>query len=198
MYPKSIPETVDPLMFERAWVQSRVFMIDIIKYLHTRLAHHSNLTKTCLDVGPHLLGGTTLLKELHSPDSFTRLKLTVSALDIDDKFESKCKQIAPDLEYIVGDLYEIDRVFDIVIASHVLEHVPDPISFCKALQKRSRDIVIVACPWREFPLTTQGHINTIDKTLTRAVGARDLEVFSNFSWGLDRECCLFWLPGLQD
>jgi hypothetical protein len=85
IYPHSIPKGVNPDSFTKGWVQSRVFMMQIICYLHDLYASSPGL-KTCLDVGPHLLGGTTLLKELDSPESFTRLKLDVSAIDLDDRF----------------------------------------------------------------------------------------------------------------
>jgi 2-polyprenyl-3-methyl-5-hydroxy-6-metoxy-1,4-benzoquinol methylase len=137
MYAKALPNDVDPIKFEQAWVQSRLFMLDIIHLIHELYEHGYSLHKTCLDVGPHLMGGTTLLKELHSPDSFTRLKLDISVIDLDDRFQEQCNKIDPDMEYLIGDVTKIDRAFDITICSHVIEHVPDPVKFCKSLQEKN-------------------------------------------------------------
>jgi 2-polyprenyl-3-methyl-5-hydroxy-6-metoxy-1,4-benzoquinol methylase len=111
-------------------------------------------------------------------------------------FLAQCKAVDPNVKYIVGDIYSHDESFDIIIASHVLEHVPNPIKFLQRLQELSREWVIVACPWRESPLRTAGHINTIDKTILNAVKARNIHIYTDLSWGHDKECVIFCLQGM--
>jgi len=178
--------------------QSLLFMVEIIPVIH-RLYEHipERVYKSVLEVGPENFAGTELLAHTHAPHSYNRLKLNVSALDITDHFDYLRQLIAPQVEFLITDVFEIkDRVWDFSIASHVIEHVPDPVAFVRQLQSLSRDFVIIAAPWMEDPIITKSHCNTITKELVREMGARDLNIFTNYSWGKDREVCIFWLPGL--
>lgn len=120
----------------------------------------------------------------------------MSAVDITNNFGLLKELIAPNIEFLIKDIFDIkDRTWDFCIASHVIEHVPNPLQFVRQLQALANDFVIVACPWVEDPLVTPGHINTITKSLVREMGARNLKIFTNYSWGKNREVCTFWLPG---
>ena len=104
--------------------------------------------------------------------------------------------LAPNVEFFVQDIFMIeDRAWDFIICSHVIEHVSDPKTFLKRLQQLARDFVLVACPWAENPITTKGHINTIEEDFVRAVGGCGLQTFVNYNWGKQRKVCSFWLPG---
>ncbi|OWK24284.1 hypothetical protein AJ87_24190 [Rhizobium yanglingense] len=177
--------------------QSLLFMAELIPHIHSLYEHEpENITKTVLDVGPQNMAGTALLRDIHSVYSYNRLKLHVEALDITDDFIDFGRVVAPGINLILSDIFDLrDRTWDFLIASHVIEHVPDPIKFVARLQSLAKDFVLIACPWREFPITTQSHVNTIDKEFTRKVGARGLKVFTNYSWGKRREVCIFWVPG---
>ncbi len=196
MYPRKIPDGIDPILFHRGWVQSRVFMVSIIKVLHRLYEFNAKKPRTLLDVGPHYLGGTTLLQELHSENSFTRLKLHVSAIDLNEKFKKAGEQIAPDIPYIIGDVKDLKEPFDIVLASHVIEHVEDMVAFGNLLKSKAREYAIFACPWRENPVSTNGHLHSIDKKLPFRLGAEGIEIYTDFSWGLDQECAIFWCKGM--
>ena len=189
---------LDPRVFvDKGIPQSRVFMLDVIPLLHRLYEPEpEGARKTLLDVGPQNFAGTAMLAELHGRQSFTRLKLDVTAIDLHDKFALLKELIAPSVEFIVGDLYKVEgRAWDTVVASHVVEHVPNPLKFVRRLQAVAKDYVIIACPWNENPLKTKGHINTIDKAFVRELGARDLRIFTSYTWGKEREVCLFWLDG---
>ncbi len=178
--------------------QSTLFMTEIIPVIH-RLYEHlpERIYRSAVDVGPENFAGTELLARIHAPGSFCRLKLNVSAIDITRDFDSLREIIAPQVEFIHQDIFDLEnRVWDFSIASHVIEHVPDPLSFARKMQTFSRDFVIIATPWMEDPIITKEHCNTITKKLVREMGARDLTIFTNYSWGKDREVCIFWLPGL--
>lgn len=183
---------------DKGMPQSRLFMVDIIPYIHRLYQHLPEGTwKSAVDIGPENFAGTQLLANTHSAGSFCRMKLKVTAVDITPRFEVLRPLVAPDVEFFVGNIFNVqDRKWDFSIASHVIEHVQNPLAFARRLQEISRDFVIIAAPWNEFPLKTPGHINTISKSLVREMGARDLQIFTNYSWGKDREVCLFWLPGL--
>lgn len=177
--------------------QSTLFMAEIIPLIHRLYLHLPETTyKSALDVGPENFAGTALLQQIHHPKSFCRLKLNVTAIDIHDRFEYLRQIVAPDVEFVVDNIFNVkERVWDFGIASHVIEHVPEPIEFAQQLQKLSRDFVIFATPYNEKPIITPGHVNTIDRKFLRDIGARDVNVFTNYSWGKDRDVVIFWLPG---
>ena len=193
---------IDPVSIEKfitkAIPQSQLFMAEIIQYLHKHCLDLPDLvSKTVLDVGPQTFAGTALLSGIHSRKSTNRLRLTVSALDVHSKLSLMKEIIAPEVEFIVSDIYDLnDRNFDFVIASHVIEHVPEPERFMRAMQQITRDFVIVAAPWmEEFPLAGS-HVNVVDEKLVAEVGGEDLQIFTNYCWGKHRHVCLFKLPGL--
>jgi len=181
----------------KALPQSRLFMMEIIPFMHRLWGHlPEGAWRSVLDVGPESMAGTALLASIHAANSFNRLKLDVHAIDINNKFETFKEVIAPNVTFHHGDIFGFEeRKFDMVIASHVIEHVPDPVAFVRRLQELAKEYVVIACPWREDPLVTPGHVNTIDKDFTMQVGARDLTIYTNYSWGKMREVCMFWLPG---
>jgi SAM-dependent methyltransferase len=189
---------VDPdIFFDKSMPQSELFMVEIIPIIHQLYFNWPyNGTVEVLDIGPQTFTGTRLLSRLHAPKSFNNLKMKITALDIHDRFLPLKECICPEVEFIKSDVFDVrDRSWDLIICSHVLEHVPQPEAFLQQLQKLSRRDVIVACPWNEDPITTKGHVNTIGKALVRKSGARDLRVFTNFMWGKTREVCIFTLDG---
>lgn len=189
---------LDPDIFvNKAIPQSELFMAENIRMLHDLyLSAPTNAQKTVLDIGPQAFGGTALLERLHRQSSFNKLKLKVTAVDITDKFDLLRQVQCPEVEFLHSNIYSIEnRTWDVIICSHVIEHVPNPVKFLRRLTELARDYVIVACPWKENPLSTNGHINAIDRTLVQQVQGQGLEVFVNYNWGKDREVCLFWLAG---
>lgn len=188
----------DPTLFiEKGIPQSELFMVELIPFIHRYYqAAPTNVLKTVLDVGPQSFGGTRLLQSIHNDRSFTKLRLDITALDIVSNFQNLQKLIVPEVEFLVQDLFSIqDRVWDFLICSHVIEHVPDPFPFMKQAQSLSRDFVLMACPWEEDPIVTKGHVNTINQAFIDQAGGENLKVYANYMWGKQRKVCIFTLPG---
>lgn len=181
----------------KSFAQSLLFAAEIIPLIHRLYeADPVNIHKSLLDIGPQNFAGTRLIQSIHDQRAYTNLKFSVSALDITDKFRNLQKLVAPQCEFIVSNLFDIKtRTWDLVIASHVIEHVPNPALFVTKMQEIATDYVVIAAPWNENPIVTRSHINTIDKRFVRAVEGRDLRIFTNYSWGKTREVCTFWVPG---
>jgi 2-polyprenyl-3-methyl-5-hydroxy-6-metoxy-1,4-benzoquinol methylase len=144
--------------------QSIQFMIDIIPTIRKLfLVQQSKSSISVLDVGPRTGAGSALLQKLYSPTTNSKIKMHVTALDIDDKFQEYANFCYPNLEYRIGDIYSIkNEIWDLVICSHTIEHVPNPEQFLSRLQELANDYVIIACPYNEneeslFP----GHLHSI-------------------------------------
>lgn len=176
--------------------QSTLFMAEIIPVLHDLYADlPPRATRTVLDVGPQNFAGTALLAQIHARRTFTDLKLRVSAIDIVDRFALLKEIVAPNVEFIHGNVFDLEPgSFDTVIASHVVEHVPSPQKFVHQLQAVANDHVIIATPWKEKLPLTQGHVNVIDEAFVESVGGERLTVYSNYSWGKNRKVCIFVVP----
>lgn len=185
---------------DKSMPQSELFMVELIPRIHKLFEHLPiNAEITVLDVGPQTFSGTALLSRLHSKKTFNQLKMKVTAVDIHEKFLSVKDLICPEVDFIKSDVLNLDptkQTWDLIIASHVVEHVQEPNVFLRQLQVLSNYKVLVATPWDENPITTAGHLNTVNKELIRKVSAKNLEIFTNFSWGKNREVCVFELDGL--
>lgn len=188
----------DPAKFiDKGIPQSQLFMTELIPFIHRHyMPAPANTRKSVLDIGPQSFGGTKLLYDIHNDNTFSKLKLDITALDIVSSFRMLQHLMVPEIEFLIQDIYSIKkRSWDFVICSHVIEHVPQPLQFLRRCQELARDFVLVACPWQEFPITTKGHVNTIDSALVEAAGGDNLTVYRNYMWGKQRKVCIFTLPG---
>lgn len=96
------------------------------------------------------------------------MKLKVSALDLNARFQMFKNLLDPEIELLFADIRKIkNRSWDRVNASQVVEHVPNPTSFLNELQRVARDFVLVACPWNEDPLITSGHTTAAPRGAAR-------------------------------
>lgn len=140
-------------------------MVDHIQYKITHEVHHYhkvlrkaiiNLVNECqsltekqqltiLDVG---CGRGELLLDL------IKQGIDVAGVDMDEQCVSISQEFAP---VKMGDIYDLPKIyaknsFDIVIASHVLEHLPNPKLGVEMLQTISNRFLILAVPnlgeWR--------------------------------------------------
>ena len=163
-------------------IQSYVFYCELLPHFWGLYPDgYRNLS--LLDVGSRTGAGAALLQQIHHPESFSRIKLGVTALDIDDTYVAYAKAHHPDLEYLVQDVFDenFSRRFDIVVCSHTLEHVPDPARFLARLRSLARQWVIVACPFDEKDLIP-GHVNSIGFEFLRDERAHVSHVYRSLTW----------------
>ncbi|WP_196774317.1 bifunctional 2-polyprenyl-6-hydroxyphenol methylase/3-demethylubiquinol 3-O-methyltransferase UbiG [Rhodovulum sp. MB263] len=163
--------------------QSMAFMAELMP-LFERLYPTRYHIKTLLDVGARTGSGTEFLATVLSPDSYSRLKCTVTALDIDPRMARLCRALRPQLEYLVADIFEIhDRQWDIVLCSHCLEHVLEPEPFLMQLRRLAREHVVISIPFREDPETRiKPHLHSFDETFLEAIGAENVTIYDGFHW----------------
>jgi SAM-dependent methyltransferase len=175
-------------------VQSFVFATEMLPVLWD-LYPTGIVNLTLLDVGSRTGAGTALLQYLHHPASFSRIKLRTTALDIDPSYLDYARVHFPDVEYVVGDIFDpqFTQGFDIVLCSHTLEHVPDPHGFLARLRALAKAWVIVACPFAEKDLIP-GHVNTFDHVFFEETGAHMLKVYRSLTWHQSLACFAVYSP----
>lgn len=176
----------------RSVQQSRLFTIDLIPHIH-RLFYDvpQGTSIDVLDVGIHSGAGTGLLADLHNKRSYNHLKMNVTGLDIVDNFQEYMKLCYPSFKFIKQDIFKIPegKTWDLVICSHVIEHLSDPVPFIEKLRKLTSKYAIVACPYNETELR-QGHAQTIDSDFISKLNPIEHHVYTNFCWRVRGECLI--------
>lgn len=186
----SLPPDADgDLLFRmRCDSQSLSFYGDLSRYMSKFLLGSETLS--LLDVGPRTGSGLALLRLLHHPAAFTRLKLEpVIGIDLDPDFQRIAEIEFKDIRAITGDIFDLeDKSFDIVTCSHTIEHVPDLDPFVDKMARLARRALIVACPFEEQE-RIPGHCNTITREFFAAHSFDDVEVYESNHWH-NGMCCL--------
>jgi SAM-dependent methyltransferase len=169
-------------------VQSFVFACEVMPSLWE--LYPTGIHKlTLLDVGPRTAAGTALMQYVHHPESFSRIKLKATAIDIDHSFRDYANVHFPEVEYIVGDVFDpaFDRTFDIVMCSHTIEHLSDPLPFLQQLRGLARSWTIVACPFDEIDLIA-GHLSSLGYSFFENAGVHSLKVYRSLTWHQSMAC----------
>jgi 2-polyprenyl-3-methyl-5-hydroxy-6-metoxy-1,4-benzoquinol methylase len=191
---KSLGKLADNLFaIERKNVQqSRLFIIDLIPYIY-RLYYNWPTDKPLrvLDIGIECGAGTALLAELHNRRSHNYLKMEVTGLDIVADFRDYIAVSSPFVKFVQKDIFDIsdDETWDLVICSHVIEHLSDPFPFIEKLKRLTSKYTIVACPYNETNLRP-GHIQTIDEAFIAQATPLEHHIYTNFCWRSRGKCLI--------
>ncbi|WP_373355953.1 class I SAM-dependent methyltransferase [Pseudoroseicyclus sp. CXY001] len=182
--------------FKKQNPQSVAMMAELLPTIERRYPKRYH-TKTLLDVGARTGSGTDLLTTVLAPESYSRLKCTITALDIDPKVARLAKALHPELEYIVADIFDIsDRKWDIVTCSHTLEHVPEPEPFLEQLRRLANEYVFISIPFAENPETRiAAHLHSFFEPFLEKVGAQDVTIYDGLHWP-HSQIVTFWVPPL--
>jgi 2-polyprenyl-3-methyl-5-hydroxy-6-metoxy-1,4-benzoquinol methylase len=194
---KSLGKLADNLFaIERKNVQqSRLFIIDLIPYIY-RLYYNWPTDKPVrvLDIGIECGAGTALLAELHNRRSHNYLKMEVTGLDIVEDFRDYISVSSPFVKFVKKDIFDIPdgETWDLVICSHVIEHIKDPFAFIDKLRRLTSKYTIVACPYNETNLRP-GHVQTIDEAFISQVAPLEHHIYTNFCWRSRGKCLIMIL-----
>lgn len=176
------------LLRRRCDSQSAAFYGDISSFMCEHIKEHA--TYSLLDVGPRTGAGLALLRLVHHPLSFSRLKFDpVLGVDLDPGFELTAFREFPDIEARTVDIFDMEpKTWDIVISSHTVEHVLEAEQFVEGLVRLACRFVILACPFSENPLGT-GHVRTIDHKFLSDQGFTLAKIYEShhFHGGV---CCI--------
>ncbi|MBL8212494.1 MAG: class I SAM-dependent methyltransferase, partial [Bryobacterales bacterium] len=136
--------------------QSTQFMIDCLPLLRRLLAQASpGETLEVLDVGTASAGGPGLLSNLHSGHFFGP-RLQVDAMDVVRRYRGYAQMAFPNVNYLCANLFQYDpqRRWDLVMCSHTIEHIVDPLPLIRECQRRARRWALFYAPFEEQNLIT--------------------------------------------
>jgi hypothetical protein len=166
--------------------QSVAFMVDLIPYfldiLRNDDKHAYWITEpmTILDVGARTAAGSDLLGSMFFGGA-SRRRAVVDVLDIDPTFAEYVRATKRFVRnYIISDIADIaSSSYDYVFASHVIEHIANPVPFCHELRRIARKKVICYVPYDEIdPIFS--HFRVDMKTL-HSIGAENIQT-TDKSW----------------
>lgn len=168
----------------RGGAQSRQFMIQILPFVREYMrSFEQGSCFDILDVGPGTGFGSNLLAALYQTVQLGyRARVVTADVDPDyiDFMKIFCRYVVP--KHI--DIADIDRTFDIVIASHVIEHVIEWKVFLERLCALSTGIVIICSPYDECAdELTMGHVNIFNDQVLSEFGAVRIELMESPAWG---------------
>lgn len=178
----------EPATFEYGWGgQSAQFIIDLVPRIQSVLRQHYKRKDVLklIDVGAGSCVGTNVLAMLHS-SHYVYSRLEIDAIDYIDLRERWARSQYPLINYMVGDVHELpDRSWDIVVCSHVIEHMEDPRAFIDCLRRICRGFAFVYSPYREID-RIEHHLATIDESTYAGIPNCKFEVVASMGWHPDR------------
>src|SRR5262249_2754142 len=98
------------------------------------------------------------------------MAVEVTALEIDSRFEAYARKHFPNVQFSTRNIFDLgsDDRWDIVITSHTIEHVENPLAFIERLRHLAREFVLPYAPFEEQRFSP-GHINRIDLPFLRTL-----------------------------
>lgn len=148
-----------------------------------------------LDVGSRTGAGAALVAELFM-SYHSHLPTYVDSIDIDPTFLEYRRSRWPRLRRnLAGNVFDLaPKSYDFIVCSHTIEHLEDPIAFCRQLQLIARDLVFIYCPFNEEnPIP--GH-HTVGNALVDSLEPVAKHVLRSWWWrpnGVPNDCVFFVL-----
>lgn len=137
-----------------------------------------------LDVGPGAGFGANFLGQV-TAEGFFGLIAEVSVLDIEPIYRDYIVRRHPYVrEFIHGDVFDLDDTWDLVVCSHVIEHVDEPQRFLHRLAEISEFGVVFSAPFEEpRDNLCPGHKHSFDMSWLQQIGATNVRLVESAAWG---------------
>lgn len=144
--------------------QSIGFAVDVCRVLQEELASPAQQSLTLLDVGARTAAGSDLIARVFHPRSWSRLHFAVTAIDVEPSWYPRAALSLPRVDYRVGDVFDLEEQYDVVVCSHTIEHTEDPGRLLEKLLGLARRLVVIAAPWKEPEATRLPyHLHSFDE-----------------------------------
>lgn len=129
--------------------QTKDFMQCIVKELPDEIKHQFNGWKIA-DVGCGIATGVDVLNNSFGAE--------LTGIDFSEVAIEKNKELYPDYSFTT----KLDKKYDVIISSNVLEHVDDPLEYMTNLLRHSSKFLVVLVPYNEKIGDIEEHINIFD------------------------------------
>lgn len=179
-------DVLTPEFIERTWwPQERHHMAEMIPAIHAMMRTVScepypAPTLSVLDAGARTGRGSMMLADLHpASDVWKKPALKVTALDCEG---NQAETVSDSVEFRIANIFDLPATeqWDIVICSHVIEHIADPAPFVAELKRRARMFVLVYTPWKECALIPTHH--RIDQDTLLRLQPDHWSVWPSWGW----------------
>ena len=162
--------------------QSQQFMIDCLPVLRDLFRRTPASHLDLLDVGTASGGGANVLATLFCGTIFGKT-LQVDAIDLIRRYQAYARHAFPRVRYLCGDLfqYEPQRIWDITVCSHTIEHMYDPTPLIRHCQQRARSFSLFYAPFEEDKLIP-GHLRSIRRDFVESLQPLWWEVATSPGW----------------
>jgi SAM-dependent methyltransferase len=175
---------------------ARSYMIDIIPYIHKLYPKPLSKVLRVLDVGCKTGAGSALLADIHRLSAgCSSLIMEVTALDLVPWFAKYAALQYPYLNYIVQDIFTLKEIYDLIVCSHTIEHVPEVEQFITRMREISFDYVITYCPFNEHNLIDE-HIHRFDSDLINKLKPDEFYIKTNIGWKPRGDCLVMIFKGI--
>lgn len=163
--------------------QSLEFMRHLVDPIHAHFAKfEQGKTFAVLDVGPDSGEGSHLLAKMYR-SKILGYSANVYTLDICDDFHRYHQLFLPYIVPKIGTIEEEEKIYDVVIASHVIEHVEDPLAFSRRLQEMSRGIVVLCAPYEEREPLIDDHFHSLGRDFIEQLNPETFRLVDSSAWG---------------
>lgn len=192
------PEVIDELARKQD-PGAQAYMVDMIPHIQRHFRELGpRALLSVLDVGAKTAAGTGLLARLHDPDGGQWLKLVCTALDIEPYWAKYALAQWPMLKgYLIQDIFEMEPAdpWDIVVSSHTIEHIDDPLPFIQRMRELCRGKVFAYTPYNEQnPIP--GHVVVWDDEMIASTEPLETTIITNNGWRTRGDCVLLVWDGL--
>ncbi|WP_043716352.1 class I SAM-dependent methyltransferase [Brucella intermedia] len=165
--------------------QSKAFMVNILPSIWAYM-------KSCgygahfdvLDVGPGAAFGSEFFASLHA-SNFLGFTCSVDLIDIDNTYKDLIEEKHTFInKFYCANIFDFDKTYDIVICSHVIEHVDEPLKFVRRLQEIARKKVFILTPYNERKeFLAPGHTQIFTQKFTENFEINEWRLLSSIAWG---------------
>jgi 2-polyprenyl-3-methyl-5-hydroxy-6-metoxy-1,4-benzoquinol methylase len=165
-------------------LQNRQFMFEILPYFQRWIQTLPLDTRlSAIDIGSSWGLGSNILAILYKR-GYLGYKIYVTAFDIRSTYSPYVAAFCPHVNHVIGNIFTLKKTFDVVLCSHVIEHVENPVYFVKRLVEIAKKRVFLAAPYMEEEPLASNHINIFDDKFLGAIGAARIEIVESVAWGL--------------
>lgn len=125
-------------------LQTRLFMEKLVANIPDSTIKEIRINKYSIcDIGCAMGDGCRVLKKKFYKNSITGIDFSKAAIDKAIQLYGKT------CEFEIGDIETIERKFDVIVLSNVLEHFKNPIEIIQKLEKNVGRYILIMVPYDE-------------------------------------------------